>query len=1172
MLIDFSKVDLNERPVLLLCNADGTPIQYLGYAFNVDLELHYNETSSLSFDYPAVVDGNDVPNYDAIVGMREVLWQDVGYFILTNPEERNDGIKRIKSCKAHSAEYEFTYKTLTLEEGTYDFYDPVDSSNTVIGRIMELMPSWSIGSVDSALVGKYRTFDTVSDNVYNFIKSTVQDTYQCIFDFDTMNRRVHVRSVNSDVDTKPVYLSTSNLAKEIKIEEQTEDIFTCLDVNGADGVDIRSVNPLGTNKIYDLSYFMTEANVGKVISDKYQRWSDAYDAARLPYFNTTVEMVLEQARLETERAKLTTLNGEKSTLEEQLAVYVESAAQGVDGVQSNITDIKAKITAKEAEISAQKTLLTDIQTRVDSFFDSLQQMNDAVAFSAYFTDDEMKTLNKYIKEDSIQDSSFVTSEVSSYTASDRNESITSGSFSFSNAKIMLIATSAGKNIYSITGGTIQIIVNGSSLSASVVRGAIERTPSDSSFVLTAYLNQGTFTDSAGETSSFPSGCVSMSGACGEITHNCVKDADTGAWSDGTQVSSATMSGYFYLTENATEYQKRAVEWDLFEYGMEQLHSMSWPSYTFSVDSCNFLVPEEFIAFRNQLALGKKIYLDINGSVLEPILIGCSFSFEDLASLTLEFGDKYNCRDARFDLTDLLDQSISSGKSADFNKYNYNAFIDSGASNSVLNFIQSALDAGKNAVLAGKDQAIVIDQSGIRLRKSDGKGGYLDEQIWAINNSIVFTDDNWNTAKMAIGKFVDANLGECWGIVAPNIIGTLLAGNNLVIESSKKSGDVAVFRVDANGAQLHNAKFDLVKGNGQIDLYPETGLVGGNSTAAAPLFTYDANGDISGVRTASGASLLSVNNISKTDLPNANFWLDMNGNAYFKGKVFATDGDFTGTIHATDGDFSGTIKAATLSGSLVGANGGAIKGVSLGIGGTNYDNFVVDSNGNVTMNGNIVLNGSISWSSSPVQYQFSVDGKTNWHSTMTSDDLYRRDSLDGGKTWGNAYQFRGVNGKDGQNGEDGSDANVPSYIKSTYIDATAVGSCALYGNNIYANGTFTLCDITQRANGTFSTSNTYGYMGLANGRDASGNTTEGVAMTSGDESSYVIVTNAGARLQGSGAAYVAVTANSATIGYGLSSDSSGNLRPTFGVRVDANGARYMSSGNWVAIGGNTATWG
>lgn len=113
-----------------------------------------------------------------------------------------------------------------------------------------------------------------------------------------------------------------------------------------------------------------------------------------------------------------------------------------------------------------------------------------------------------------------------------------------------------------------------------------------------------------------------------------------------------------------------------------------------------------------------------------------------------------------------------------------------------------------------------------------------------------------------------------------------------------------------------------------------------------------------------------------------------------------------------------------------------------------NNFLVDTSGNLTLNGNVDLSGGhITWgNSSPVQYQFSVDGSTDWHSTMTDEDMYRRDSLDGGVTWGAAYQFRG---KDGQDGEDGSDASVPGYIRSTYIDATRVESFYIKGNRLEA---------------------------------------------------------------------------------------------------------------------------
>ena len=73
--------------------------------------------------------------------------------------------------------------------------------------------------------------------------------------------------------------------------------------------------------------------------------------------------------------------------------------------------------------------------------------------------------------------------------------------------------------------------------------------------------------------------------------------------------------------------------------------------------------------------------------------------------------------------------------------------------------------------------------------------------------------------------------------------------------------------------------------------------------------------------------------------------------------------------------------------------------------------------------------------------------------MATNDKYRRDSLDGGITWGTAYQFRGT---------DGSDASVPSYIHRTYISETEIRSPTIYGGKIYAvDGGDTYAVVTAR---------------------------------------------------------------------------------------------------------------
>lgn len=181
--------------------------------------------------------------------------------------------------------------------------------------ILELMPSWKIGQVDASLIDKYRTFDDSGDqNIYNFMKSDLQESYGCVFDFDTYNRLIYVRDIENEPETTPVLFSLSNLIKEVSVEEDTESIVTQLSVYGADNVDIRSVNPMGTTSLINLDYFMTHDYFSQDIIDKYNNWKETFQSYQRTYFNYTVEEALKTAQLLTEQAAITTLEGELKVL------------------------------------------------------------------------------------------------------------------------------------------------------------------------------------------------------------------------------------------------------------------------------------------------------------------------------------------------------------------------------------------------------------------------------------------------------------------------------------------------------------------------------------------------------------------------------------------------------------------------------------------------------------------------------------------------------------------------------------------------------------------------------------------------------------------------------------------------------------------------------------------
>lgn len=1019
MVIDIASLDLKERPILSLENLDETPIAILGNAFNIEAHIAYNEMSSITFDLPAYVEGVKTPEYDKVVGTRLIRFDGWGVFILVNPETTGDGIKEIKSCKAYSREYEFTYKKMSLEENTYNLWNPVTPDSTILGIVLSYLPYWRIGEVDSDLIGKYRTFSESNVNIYNFLKNTVQTKYGCIVDFDTVSRRINLRSTANHAVTRPVFLSYDNLVKEIEREEDTENIFTCLDVNGADGVTIRGVNPTGTNKIYNLDYYMNPTNFSRGFIDKWTAWKAAFASAQPEYHLLTIERMLKTSEIVFTQSEIDdTGNAELKALEAQQSVYIELLARSdpsssdYEDYEDDLHDINRQIEAKTAELSAKRAQVAVLDAEKDALTAELEAINQSLAFESYFTAEEILLLKQYFKEDSITDSSFVYAEAKNYEGEDKTFTLTSSSaFAVTGTTKEVTTVSPERTVISCSGGSVTI----GELAASLIKATAEYNPITHHTVFTAYLSAGTFSGATsigsarigdsvigGGDAYFPDGCLTA------VT-------DGGTFTNGSTLSFAGGTGRMYFTRNTTEYEKYAVEWDLYEYGRTCLEKLAYPSYSFSLDSANFLSIEAFAAFANAIKLGDKVYIDMsnrfphdeeavvdittleNGvagylsDVLTPIFIGFEIDYEDPSSLKLEFGDKYCLNDPAFELADLLDQSVSMGKTVDVSRFGYNAFIDSGASTAVKDYMDSALDVSKQSILSSGDMAISWDESGIRLRKwNAGHTDYDDEQIAIINNNIVFTDDGWQSAKMAIGHFVDTNEGSSWGVVAPSVVGTLLAGENLVIESKKQDGGVAVFKVDADGAVLHNSKFDIVRSNFDA----QTGQAVSTSThilldpdLGFGLGTYPVKNPQTGT----------------WDTNKAKFYVDMQGNVHMSGTLDAANGYFSGELQAATGTFSGELSAATgtFSGALSAATGtfnGIVRasdfqyyrngsyvsmltneGVS---GGTqkfksdylslkgltitdnnNQTTFSVDSDGNVSVSGNITMGpgSTVSWS-------------------------------------------------------------------------------------------------------------------------------------------------------------------------------------------------------------------
>lgn len=978
MILDFKDIQHDfygkvEQPTLVIKTLAGKIISTVSNYFGLTTTFRFNDVSEVNFSVPAYHDGIKNNGYDEISGMRLIEVEPFGDFILVNPEMENDGVKETKTCKAYSLEYAFNYKIIEIPAGTYNFYNPADNTDTVISMILELMPDWNIGTIDRELIGRWRTFDTVDENLYSFMMNTLQESFNCLFLFDTKKKQVNVISANSSVSNLPIYLSYNNLVKSIDITELSDEVVTALSAYGSgDDVAIYTINPNGTNTIYNLDYYLSKGDIPEKLADRWIAYSDSLELYQQVFSNLVILYNQKINEKNLADAKLKVLETDYNAINEAYLTAQTTKGQNED-YDKEIEKLKQQLTLKSSEIEEQESAIAVIENNVVEINDQLNDIVSACKLSSYFTTDEMKILSQYFKHDSIAEDTFVIPEYSSavlesnsniineesngsvkiigteiyanniaevfkadengyYTATttdeESGEQIPNSNYLdvFNSVELPVniaetvadqLNAQAKRKVYGMRGGVFKFefsstatvneekIAVTNTLSGDIVTvdfhyntenldNYIDENSEDLTksgfFMLTATLRNAYYNGVE-----YPSMNVSMEGMLSKGIPN------IGENFIGFDIKSAV----FYNTASTTEYQKQSVLQELYDYAQDTLEKLAWPSYEFSVDSGNFVFAQEFEPFKNVLKLGSTVNLSLDdeaGNILKPILIELQLDYDNESSFSITFSNKYHSSDSEFKLADIITDAAITSHSLDINKANYSAYKDSKAGNQIDTLSNSAFDVAKRNIINSENQSIDIGSAGAFFRKKNSNGSFDPEQLGIIHNTIAFTKDNWNTVEIGIGKIFDENTGVGYGIAAPSIFGTLLAGNNLVIENTvlDETGAKIVkqFKVDGSGAWLNNASFclsqepDLDTGypGGRILIDPRYGIAAGD----LGLFTGSGSDIIPAFMDEEGniiwdeSKVIETENGSRYFVPNhTKFFFNIKtGDAYFGGDINA----------------------------------------------------------------------------------------------------------------------------------------------------------------------------------------------------------------------------------------------------------------------------------------------
>lgn len=401
-----------------------------------NMELSFNAPSEINFSTNLYIDGRKNPYYDYITEGQFVEVIDYGRFVIVSCEISSEGtMYETKTCNAISKEILLGQKYLelfTINMGTTEsldnvqFYNLQNPERSLLHLILEKCPDWEIGHVDTGLMTLHRCFEETRTDIYSFLTSTIAESFQCVFLFDSYNSRIHVYSEDTIGEDTDIYVSYQNLLKNTSISSSLDDIKTCLTITGADDLNLREVN-MGYDKIYMLDYFATTEYMSQGLYDAYNTWKAKWND-RLPTytsllsqyqkyyeklnFEITKKMPSNPASTAWSEYGLVPLQEKQKAYEAKLAVMIK-AGQGDSSHRdystmylpcfNAIEAIKKQISIVQGIIDQLKAEQSVIGSQMDAVMSDIDMVNN-------FTLKQLKELSPYIREDELSSDNYVVTD------------------------------------------------------------------------------------------------------------------------------------------------------------------------------------------------------------------------------------------------------------------------------------------------------------------------------------------------------------------------------------------------------------------------------------------------------------------------------------------------------------------------------------------------------------------------------------------------------------------------------------------------------------------------------------------------------------------------------------------------------------------------------------------
>lgn len=822
-----------EQPTIVLCENNYKKIGNLNSVTDIAYKDNMNPANSLSFTVHKHRDNNELCSlWNKITDFRIVWIPEFNeYFqISVSINETDEIIKNVTAtalCEAELSQINIYNLDINSDNdikfNNYErtsFYNPSNTSLSLLHRILSRVPHYKINHVDDTLKNEKRIISADGTSVYDLLTGDVATEFDCLFKFDSTNRSISAydllnycpkcnKRIEDDIcpdcgntelvkgygkDTT-IFVNKDNLAQEITLDSNESEVKNCFKIIAGDDImsaAVKDVSPNGSEYItyfsdsdygnmqtelakklkdYDRTVKDNEKQYTQVLTDLY----DGYDnkayltSTMMPDISHEVGTAAEQI------AKLTSATLSPVAVKDVSITSVYTVTNAVLGMAKCLVDTtNFKLTIEDGSTLRNQTWHGRF-TIASYVKDNDGNPKDTATSNeiAVMVNDDLQTYIEQKVKRSIQKEG--SDDLSDLFKIEKDEDFKS--------TLKLYCLKRLESFLNAYDGCLQVL--------NEANCGMSNSPFYEKLYLPYYNRRNYIEDEYNERAKQIESVVTNIANLEWEKQTIQKMLNLRTYlgesdylSYLTYLREDKYENSNYISDGLTNEEIIEQAKQLREKALKELKKSAEMKYTISSTLNNLLVLKEFEPIINYFETGNYIRMEVDNTIYKMRLLSyeVNFSEDNIQTINVEFSDVINAKNNALGLKEILDQakSISSSFPSVVNQMNKNT------ENAALapSWVENGLNLTNLKIVSTADnQNMVVDEHGLWMRKYDDITASYDP-CWAKlqNNGLYLTKNNGKTIEVGVGEFVYVDpvtkeeIQE-YGIIAKKIIGKQILGED-----------------------------------------------------------------------------------------------------------------------------------------------------------------------------------------------------------------------------------------------------------------------------------------------------------------------------------------------------------------------------------------------------------